>query len=472
VKGCRAHGTGQASAFNGLYAARKVLQPPRARLGQNRAMQITRRRVLPLAAAIALAGAGLRAQGTPRTAEWPQWRGPNRDGLSKDTGLLSQWGPSGPPLAWKASGLGVGFSSVAVTGGRIYTMGDRNGVQSLLALDQAGGRLVWSARVGPTWDDQMGGPRGTPTVDGGLVYAIGTEGDLVCVEAAGGKEHWRKSLPRDFGGRMMSMWKFAESPLVDGDQVVFTPGGPQAYLVALDKRTGRELWRTAAPPIGPRGREGAGYSSIVVSTGAGVRQYVQLTGRGLVGVRADTGAVLWSYNRVANDVANIPTPIVKGDLVFASTGYQAGSVLLKLTPAAGGVQAQEVYFLDARTLQNHHGGLVLVGDHVYGGHGHNRGFPIAVELATGKVAWGGDIRNAGTGSAAVTFADGHLYFRYQNGVVLLIEATPQAYREKGSFTLPDVSAPSWPHPVVTGGRLYLREQDALYAYDVRRGGNS
>jgi outer membrane protein assembly factor BamB len=347
-------------------------------------------------------------------------------------------------------------------------MGDRGGVQSIVALGQADGRAVWSARVGPTWDDQMGGPRGTPTVDGDAVYAIGTEGDLVCVEAASGRERWRKSLPRDFGGRMMSMWKFSESPLVDGDRVVVTPGGPAAYMVALDKRTGRELWRTPAPPSGPRGREGAGYSSVVVSSGGGVRQYVQLGGRGLLGVRASDGKLLWSYNRVANDVANIPTPIVKDDLVFASTGYQAGSVLLRLVASAGGVEAREVYFLEARTLQNHHGGLVLVGDHVYGGHGHNRGFPIAVELATGKVAWGGDIRNAGSGSAAVTYADGHLYFRYQNGIVMLIEATPAAYREKGSFTIPNVSQPSWPHPVITGGKLYLREQDTLYVYDVRR----
>jgi outer membrane protein assembly factor BamB len=430
-------------------------------------MPFTRRITAPAAAALVICGAALSAD-PPRGADWPQWRGPNRDGRSPDTGLLSTWGPSGPPLAWKVTGLGAGFSSVAVTGGRIYTMGDRNGVQTLMALDQANGKQIWSARVGPSWDDEMGGPRGTPTVDGELTYAIGTEGDLVCVETATGRERWRKSLPRDFGGRMMSMWKFSESPLVDGDRLVFTPGGSGAYLVAVDKKTGRELWRTPAPPLGPRGREGAGYSSIMISSGAGVKQYVQLTGRGLVGVRAEDGKLLWGYNRVANDVANIPTPIIKDDLVFASTGYQAGSVLLKLVRSAQGVDAQEVYFLEARALQNHHGGLVLVGDHVYGGHGHNRGFPIAVELATGKVAWGGDIRNAGTGSAAVVYADGHLYFRYQNGVVILIEATPAGYREKGSFTIPDVNNPSWPAPVVLGGRLYLREQDTLYAYDVRR----
>jgi outer membrane protein assembly factor BamB len=403
----------------------------------------------------------------PATGEWPQWRGPARDAVSRETGLLSQWAPSGPPLAWKAQGLGRGFSSIAVASGRIYTMGDRDGGQQLVALS-ADGKQLWASKIGPVWDDGYGGPRGTPTVDADRVYAVGTEGDLVCLDAATGREQWRRSLPRDFGGRMMSSWKWSESPLVDGDRVVVTPGAQAAALVALDKRTGRDVWRTTVPELGPRGRDGAGYSSIVVSEAAGVRQYVQLMGRGLVGVRASDGRLLWSYNRVANETANIPTPIVKDDMVFASSGYQTGSVLLKLARQGDGVAAQEVYFLEGRTLQNHHGGLVLVGDHVYGGHGHNRGLPICAHLATGRIAWGGDIRNAGSGSAAVTYADGHLYFRYQNGLVLLVEASPAGYREKGSFTIPDVRDPSWAHPVVAGGRLYLREQDALFAYDVRK----
>jgi outer membrane protein assembly factor BamB len=313
----------------------------------------------------------------------------------------------------------------------------------------------------------MGGARGTPTVDADGVYAIGTEGDLVAVDAATGKERWRKSLVRDYGGQMMSMWKFSESPLLDGDRVVVTPGARAAGLVALDKKTGAELWRTALPDLGPKGKDGAGYSSIVISNAGGVRQYVQLMGRGLVGVNAADGKLLWSYNRIANDVANIPTPLVSGDLVFTSTGYGAGAALLKLSKAAQGVEAREVYFLEAKSLQNHHGGLVLVDGHVYAGHGHNRGFPICVELATGKVVWGGDIRNAGTGSAAVAYADGNLYFRYQNGAVILIEATPSGYKEKGSFEIPDVKGPSWPHPVIAGGKLYLREGDTLYCYDLR-----
>jgi len=400
-------------------------------------------------------------------AEWPQWRGPNRDARSAETGLLKSWQSAPPKLAWQAAGLGAGFSSLAITENRIYTMGDLADGQYLLALEREAGKILWKTRIGPRWDDQMPGPRGTPTVDGNRVYAVGTEGDLVCVDAASGSVRWKKNLPQDFGGQMMTRWKFSESPLVDGEKLIVTPGGPAAGMVALDKLSGKAIWQAKIPSLGSRGRDGAGYSSVMISNGAGVRQYVQLMGRGLVGVRAADGKFLWGYNRVANDVANIPTPIVDGDFVFTSTGYQSGAALLKLAKDGDGVKAEEVYFLESRTLQNHHGGMVLVGGHIYAGHGHNRGFPICVELATGKVAWGGDIRNEGTGSAAVLYADGHLYFRYQNGLMMLIEATPSGYREKGSFPIPNVDQPSWSHPVILGGRLYLREQDALYAYDLR-----
>jgi outer membrane protein assembly factor BamB len=401
---------------------------------------------------------------------WPQWRGPNRDAVSDEKGLLADWPAAGPPLAWKAAGAGAGFSSVAVTGGRVFTMGDRDGRQFVLAFNEADGKPLWSAPIGsPTYDDQSTGPRGTPTVDGELLYAIGSEGELVCLETASGKERWRKNLTTDFGGRMMSGWRFSESPLIDGDGVVVTPGGAKAGLVALEKRTGREIWRAALPSSpGPKGRDGAGYSSMVISNAGGVKQYVQLLGRGLVGVRAADGMVLWQYNRVANDVANIPTPVVKDDYVFASTSYQTGASLLRLAKSGDGIEASEVYFLTSQTLQNHHGGFVLVGEHLYGGHGHNQGFPFCLDLTTGKFAWGPNIRNAGQGSAAVVYADSRLYYRYQNGKMLLIEATPEAYREHGSFDIPDVSKPSWSHPVVTGGKLYLREQDNLYCYNVAR----
>jgi outer membrane protein assembly factor BamB len=400
-----------------------------------------------------------------QAADWPGWRGPHRDGKSAETGLLPAWKDGGPPLAWRASGLGGGFSSLSVVGERIYTMGDLDGKQHVLALDRKNGKVLWKTAVGPAWVDEYGGPRATPAVDGDRIYAMSTEGELVCLKAADGGKVWSRNLPRDFGGRMMTIWRFAESPLVDGDRVVVTPGVRDAALVALDKRTGEEIWRAKIPALGEKGKDGAGYSSVVVSNGAGVKQYVQIFGRGAVGVEAATGRYLWGYNRIANDVANIPTPLVDGDHVFVSTGYGTGAALLKLVKSGSGVEAREVYFLPGDTFQNHHGNMVLHGGHVYAGSGHNKGFPISVKLADGAIAWG-PVRNDGQGSAAVTFADGRLYMRYQNGLMVLVEATPEDYRELGSFEIPEVSHPSWSHPVIAGGKLYLREQDHLFVYDV------
>ncbi len=303
---------------------------------------------------------------------------------------------------------------------------------------------------------------------------VSTDGDVVCLAADSGERHWSRSLPAEFGGRLMKAmgtydWKFAESPLVDGDKVIVTPGASDAALVALDKTSGEELWRAAIPELGEAGTDGAGYSSVVVSEAGGIRQYVQLLGRGLIGVEAASGRFLWGYNRVANKVANIATPLVEGDLIFASTGYGTGAALLRLAATGNGISVEEVYFLDADTFQNHHGGLILHQGHVYTGTGHNKGFPIAVALATGEVAWG-PIRNDGSNSAAIAYADGRIYLRDQNGLMILVEATPDEYRERGSFMIPEVEKESWAHPVVAGGRLYLREQDTLYVYDVKAAG--
>ncbi len=413
-------------------------------------------------------GASAHAQAPAPGGHWPQWRGPNRDAISTDTGLLQSWPAGGPRKLFTAIGMGGGFSSIAIAGGRLFTMGDRRDGQYVLAFNEADGQPLWATRVGGPHIDQYGGPRGTPTVDHDLLYVVSTEGSLVALDTATGSQRWRKSLTRDFGAPTPG-WQFAESPLVDGDRVVITPGTRRAAMVALDKLSGREVWRASMPAIGSKGLDGPDYSSIAISTGGGVKQYVRLIGRGVISVRASDGWFLWSYNGVANNVANISTPLIKDHVVFASTGYQTGAALLELSPAADNrVTSSARYFLEGRTFQNHHGGMVLIGDHLYAGHGHNRGTPICLELSTGRVVWGGDIRNAGEGSAAVTAADAHLYFRYQNGVMMLIEATPSGYREKGQFQIPGVRHPSWSHPVVTAGRLYLREQDALHVYDVRR----
>jgi outer membrane protein assembly factor BamB len=433
-------------------------------------MRLTRLLVFSAIGFAILTSASPRPGAAAPGGNWPQWRGPQRDGVSSETGLLPSWPKGGPVKLFTATGLGRGFSSVAVAGGHIFTMGDLRDGQYVLVLSEESGKPVWSTRVGRIYDspDDFHGPRGTPTVDGALLYVITTDGNLVCLETATGKERWRKSLPSAFGGQMMSQWNWAESPLVDGDRVVVTPGGARAGMVALNKLTGAEIWRSTIPRVGPLGADGAGYSSIVISNGAGVKQYVQLMGRGVVGVRASDGAYLWGHNAVANDIANISTPVVRDNFVFASTSYDTGSALLELAPAAGGrVTATQRYFLDAGKFQSHHGGFVLLGNYLYGGHGQSQGFPVCIELTSGKLMWP-QVRGAGTGSAAVVAAEGRLYFRYQNGMVALVEATPVTYRELGSFQIPNPHTLSWPHPVVAGGRLYLREQEALHVYNVTR----
>lgn len=406
------------------------------------------------------------------SADWPQWRGPNRDGKSLETNLLTQWPEGGPGLAWKAEGLGTGYSSVSVHGNHIFTMGDLDKRQYVIALDRKNGQILWKADIGIAWSDKsFPGPRGTPTTDEDKVYAISTEGDLVCLASDKGSEIWRKSLTNDFGGFMSAYqrvdWKFSESPLVDGEKVIVSPGASTAALVALNKSNGSEIWRAAIPDLGERGADGAAYASVVVSNAGGVKQYVQMLGRGVVGIEAASGRFLWGYNRVANDVANIATPLVHENKVFVTTGYGTGSALLELIASGNGISAKETYWLDGNVMQNHHGGVILHNGYLYTGTGHNNGFPLCVEMATGKVAWG-PIRNEGQKSAAITYADGHLYLRYQNGLMVLVEANPTEYREKGSFMIPNVKQFSWSHPVVADGKLFLREQDTLYVYQLTR----
>ncbi|MCE9603347.1 MAG: PQQ-like beta-propeller repeat protein [Planctomycetia bacterium] len=402
------------------------------------------------------------AAGSVSAQSWPQWRGPNRDGVSSATGLLAKWPEEGPPLLWQVENLGKGMASLAVSGGRIFTLGQVGNAAKLIAVSEADGKPLWQTDVGG------GNPNCTPTVDGNLVFALGRDGDLICCDAATGALVWKKSLAADFGGKMMSGWGYSESPLVDGDRLICTPGAPDAQIAALDKKTGTLVWKSAAPSDwgGDKGKDGAGYSSIVISNGAGVKQYVQLTGRGLISVAADDGRVLWTYNRVANGTANIPTPIVDGDHVFCSSGYGTGAALLKLAKEGAGVKADEVYFLKASELENHHGGMIRIGKYIYCGHGHNNGFPMCIEMMTGERKWERS-RGAGIGSAAALYADGHLYFRYEDGEMALIKADPEKYELVSQFKLASVKGKSWPHPVIVDGKLFIRDQETLLCYDIK-----
>jgi outer membrane protein assembly factor BamB len=390
-----------------------------------------------------------------RSEDWPQFRGPNRDGVSKEKGLLQSWPENGPPLEWTAKGLGSGYSTVSISGDRIYTLGNKAKETHIVALDRKNGTIVWTSPVGPA-----GGSLGsTPTVDGDRIYALGQMGDLVCIDK-NGKRVWHRHLIEDFGGKKGG-WNYCESPTIDGDRLIVTPGGPDATMVALNKVTGETIWKC---PIATKSNE-AGYSSVVIANVGGVKHYVQLFNGGLVGVSTD-GKVLWTHEKLGRNTANVPTPIITGDHVFSAIGYGRGASYVKLTAEGGSVSAEEVYF--QRALTNKHGGVIRVGDYVYGDT-DDSGHPYCAELKTGKVMWKREDQGDGEGSASPTYADGRLYFHYQNGVVALVDPNPanKEYTEISSFRVPKRQGASWAHPVISDGRLYLREGDLLYCYDVR-----
>jgi outer membrane protein assembly factor BamB len=382
--------------------------------------------------------------------DWPQWRGPNRDGLSPETGLLSSWPAGGPPLVWKAAGLGTGYSTVTVSGGRIFTLGAGRDIEYLVALDAGTGKELWRTRIGRRYENNRGdGPRGAPTVDGARVYALGGNGDLACVEAATGKVIWQVNLLSRFSAGNIS-WGISESPLVLEDRVLVNAGGREGSLVALGKNDGATLWASES--------DEAGYSSAVVANIRGVRQAVFFTGERVLGVRVDSGAVLWSYRRVANRTANVATPIVRGDFVFVSSDYGTGCALLEIQGDASGMSAREVYF--HQDMKNHHSSSVLVDDTLFG---FSSSILTALDFATGKTLW----RDRSVGKGSLVVADGRLYLFSENGVAGLAEATRAGYRESGRFEIRTTGSPTWSHPVVASKRLYLRDQDTLYCYDVK-----
>jgi outer membrane protein assembly factor BamB len=391
-------------------------------------------------------------------ADWPTWRGTNRDNISPDKGLLKVWPADGPTLAWKAGDLGQGFSTVAVAADKVFVTGDVDNETFLFALSRDKGDKIWSAKIGNVQKLDHPGARSTPTVDGERVYVLGQFGDLVCFKAADGAEVWRKHLIADFGGKCGG-WKYCESLLIDGDRLVCTPGGNNA-LVALDKKDGGVIWLSDFADT-------AQHASVVISNAGGVRQYVQTLANGVVGVAARDGKVLWRYEKLGKNTANAATSIVQGDHVFCTSGYSKGGALLTLSVADGKWTAQEEYF--SPLLKNRLGGVVQVGDYIYGDQ-DSAGNPWCVEWKSGNIVqnWlkGAGVRK-GKGSASITYADGNLYIRYDNGYVALVPADPEGYQEKGLFKIPNSTSLSYPHPVVIGGRLYLREKDTLWVYDVK-----
>lgn len=400
------------------------------------------------------------AQLEARAGEWPAWRGPDRTGVSKETGLLKQWPKDGPKLLWKTTGLGDGFSTPSVAGGKVYLLGARNGkTEYLIALDANGGKELWATPFGQMTGGHAG-PRSTPTVDGDSVYVISSNGILICADADRGTIRWQKDFKKDFNGRSGG-WAYTESPLIDGDVLVCTPGGDDAALVALNKKNGEVIWKSAIKGL-PQGRRRpyttAGYSSVIVAEADGVKQYIQFLNGGVVGVDAKDGTFLWNYDNPANGTANCSTPLFQDDCVFAASAYGTGGGLATLKKEGDKFTATQKYFV--KGMQNHHGGMVLVDGHIYGTGGNTL---LCVNFKTGAIAW----QDRSVGKGSVAYADGHLYVRSEKGPIALVEATPTGYKEKGRFVQPDRSEKNaWAHPVIAGGKLYIRDWDILLCYDV------
>jgi outer membrane protein assembly factor BamB len=412
---------------------------------------LSRRVALSLVAGcVACAVVAVTAQG-PST-DWPQWRGLERNGVSNETGLMREWPRTGPALAWSATQLGAGYGSVAVAGSRVFVQGMKNRQSLVISLDRASGKPVWSVALGSAQENDRGsGPRSTPTVDGDRVYVLTENGDLACLLVADGKMVWQRNILREFSGRNIN-WLISESPLIDGNRVIVSPGGRNAGMAALDKMTGTTVW------VSKELSDEAGYASPVIADVQGVRTIMTLTGNAGIGVRASDGKVMWRYGNVANNTANITTPIYANGKVFFTSAYGTGGALLGLRATGQEVSAQEIYF--TRNMQNHHGGVVLVDGYLYG---FNNSILTCLEFETGKVMW----RDRSVGKGSVAYADGHLYVLSEDNVVGLVEASPKGYRETGRFSIADQGWPSWAHPVISGGRLFVRNQNVLASYDVR-----
>lgn len=405
--------------------------------------------VIILLVAAATAGA--------ETASWPQWRGPDRNDHSPDSGLLKAWPEAGPKRVWLYKDAGLGYAGPSIVDGKYFTMGARDGKTHILCLDATTGEEQWVKAIDDELENGWGnGPRCTPSIDGDHLYALSGRGRLVCLKAASGEDVWSTHLVDDHGGEVQS-WGYTESLLVDGDQLICTPGGDKGALLALNKKTGEKIWQSSELTVA------AQYASPIVVTHAGVRQYIQLFQKDFAGFEASTGKVLWKSEFPKGRVAVIPTPIYHEGIVYITAGYSAGCKAIKLGPNH---EVETLY--EEKEISNHHGGVILVDGYLYGYHS-NRGGWACQELKTGEIKW----TERELGKGAIGYADGMLYcLGESDGVVVLIEASPEGWKEHGRFTLDpqtEIRADKgaiWVHPVILNGRLYLRDQDLIYCYDV------
>ena len=404
--------------------------------------------VVLLVGVLGTAGLAVAAEEEPA---WPQFHGPRRDNLSTETGLLKQWPEGGPRRVWTAQGLGHGYATVSIARGMMYTSGNIGGKTVITALDLAG-RTLWQVENGKAWEEPQGGARGTPTIDGEHLYHENPYGDVVCLEAKTGKKVWGLSLLERFPSKPPT-WGLAESLLMDGDRVICCPGGSETAVVALDKRDGRTLWKS------PSAGDLAGYASPALAEHQGLRMIMTLTSKAMIGVNADTGDLLWRFEHATPFDENILMPLFHDGHVFVCT-RTTGSVLLRIDASGGKASVTPVW--RSTDLDNQHGGVVLVDGYLYGSCLGPRW--VCLEWKTGRTMYDAP----GVGKGSVTYADSMLYTLSEEGRMGLVKATPAGHDLVSEFRIPKGGeGPSWAHPVVCGGRLYIRHGEFLYAYEIR-----
>lgn len=429
----------------------------------------TRASLVGLLAVLLIASAALGQSG-----DWPQWRGPNRDGHADEQALLQTWPEGGPRLAWTFRDCGTGYSAFSVVGDRLFTMGLKDGQCCVICINARSGEAIWQTPIAPAAgeDDYLhgwgGGPRSTPTIDGDRAFALTDNGVIACLKTADGSVVWKASLTKDFGGTIPK-WGYSESPLVDGQRIVVTPGGKN-FMVGLDRNTGKQIWASS-------GFESeAQYVSAIKHSIDGVTFYVTAAKPGLIAFDVETGYKVFEDTATANNVAVIPTPIVTGKRVYHTSAYDAGNTLIELSKAAGGtLQVKPIYSLSKsdKSMENHHGGVVLVDGIIYGFTKTNRGNWMAQDFKTGKTLWMDPMGK--TRSGAITYADGRLYcYGDQDGSVVLLQPSHEGPIVKGRLELPEQTSIDrgkgaiWTHPVVAGQMLFLRDQDLLFAFNIAR----
>ncbi len=419
--------------------------------------------VAALAAILACLAPAISAYGD----DWPQFRGPNRDGKSAETGLLKSWPEGGPKLLWTAKGCGEGYGSPVIVGSAIYIIGDVNGEAMLTNLDTEGqhkGQVAFG-QANTKDPNHFNGGRSTPTFCGSAadtsatIYVGGALGEVACFDAKTFHKQWVVNIKEKFHGAMPH-WEYAESPLVDGEKVICTPGGPDASIVALDRKTGKTVWTSKGLS------DPAGYASCVKMTVDKVPMILAMTAKELVGVSAKTGQVLWHWDRPANGIANAPSPVFLGNRVFEATGYRTGGGAVDLKVTDNGVTATPAW--DSKDMICHHGGYVLVDGFIYGN--NDAAGWSCLDFKTGEMKW----KDLGVGKGSVIYADGMLYTVSENAKareIGLVQASPEGLKLVSKFALPEGGQGAvWAHPAIANGRLYIRHGDVLFCYDIKGAG--